>query len=80
MVEFQWFLILLSVRPGRNRAMTAHLLPNLGLGNEVNMGGSNGGDCYYIEEKGRRVILECKLVESRLGRILSRNFLEMSSL
>ena len=26
-VEFQWFLMALSVRPGRRRAMVAHLLP-----------------------------------------------------
>ena len=27
-VEFQWFLMALSVRPLRRRAMVAHLLPN----------------------------------------------------
>jgi hypothetical protein len=29
MVEFQWFLMELSVLPGRHLAMSAHLLPNL---------------------------------------------------
>ena len=28
-VEFQWFLMALSVRPGRNLEINAHLLPNL---------------------------------------------------
>ena len=29
MVEFQWFLMALSVRPGMYLAISAHLLPNL---------------------------------------------------
>ena len=27
-LEFQWFLIALSVRPGRNEVISAHLFPN----------------------------------------------------
>lgn len=49
MVEFQWFLIALSVRPGRSLAISAHLLPSC-LCASINMLSSSSDHASFLIE------------------------------